>query len=74
MLSDDSTTSISAMTSTFEARRRSGRIITMLLEALVGGMATNSFGAMKMWYRRESNQFRRENLARIRMRSAEYAN
>ena len=47
MLSDDSTTSISAITSTFAARRRSGRIITMLPKASVGGMATNNFEALR---------------------------
>ena len=74
MLSDDSTTSISAIASTFAARRRSGRIITVLPEASVGALATSDAKAMKTRRRRKSKQFRRENLARIRLQSAEYAN
>jgi len=47
MISDDSTTTVSDMMTTFAAKRRSGRIITMLPEASIGGMATNSFEALK---------------------------
>ena len=47
MLSDDSTTSITAMTSTFAARRRSGRIITVLPEASVGALATSDAKAVQ---------------------------
>ena len=49
MISDDSTTSMSPMMTTFAARRRSGRIITMLPEALVGVLSANNFEVMKRW-------------------------
>ena len=35
MISDDSTTLVRAMATLFKARRRSGRIITILQEALI---------------------------------------
>ena len=47
MISDDSITPISAMMTTFAAKRRSGRIITILPEALVGVLSANNFEAMK---------------------------
>ena len=40
MISDDSTTSVSSMATLFMARRRSGRIITMLPEASVGQLVS----------------------------------
>ena len=52
MISDDSTTSVSSMATLFMARRRSGRIITMLPEAsvgAVGALATSDAKAMKAW-------------------------
>ena len=49
MISDDSTTSVSSMATLFMARRRSGRIITMLPEASVGALATSDAKAMKTW-------------------------
>ena len=49
MISDDSTTSVSSMATLFMARRRSGRIITMLPEASVGALATSYAKAMKAW-------------------------
>ena len=63
MIFDDSTTSVSSMATLFIARRRSGRIITMLPEL-----------QLVRWRRATPKQFRRENLARIRLQSAEYAN
>jgi hypothetical protein len=49
MIPDDSTTSVSSMATLFMARRRSGRIITMLPEASVGPLATSDAKAMKAW-------------------------
>ena len=49
MIFDDSTTSVSSMATLFMARRRSGRIITMLPEASVGALATSDAKAVKAW-------------------------
>jgi len=49
MISDDSTITVSSMATLFMARRRSGRIITMLPEASVGALATSYAKAMKAW-------------------------
>ena len=68
MISDDSTTSVSSMATLFMARRRSGWIITMLPEASVGQLVSCALATS------DPKHFRRENLARIRLQSAEYAN
>ncbi len=47
MISDDLTTTVSAMMTAFAAKRRSGRTITIIPEAFVGGFETNNFEAMK---------------------------
>jgi len=49
MISNDSTMTVSSMATLFMARRRSGRIITMLPEASVGALATSYAKAMKAW-------------------------
>ena len=63
MITDDLSTLSSAMTTLFVAKRRSGRTITMLHEAIVGASVTNNFEALKTRRRRESDQSRSENLA-----------
>ena len=72
MITDDLSTLSSAMTTLFVAKRRSGRTITILHEALVGASVTNNFEALKTRRRRESDQSRSENLAETRMHSADY--
>ncbi len=72
MITDDLSTPSSAMTTLFVAKRRSGRTITILHEALVGASVTNNFEALKTRRRRESDQSRSENLAETRMHSADY--
>ncbi|CAL6334842.1 unnamed protein product [Bathycoccus prasinos] len=47
MISDDSTTTVSDMMTTFAAKRRSGRIITILPEYGTHQWETNSFEALK---------------------------
>ena len=47
MISDDSTTTVSDMMTTFAAKRRSGRIITILREYGTHQCETNNFEAMK---------------------------